>query len=145
MVTVDVVCFRRTARGDCVLLVRRGNEPFKGCWATPGGYINMEEDLETAARRELREETQFKPAAMEQFYCFGEPGRDPRGRTISVAFLAWIDDKDESICEQIRAGDDAAEARWFELDKLPELAFDHAKIIERANKVLAEWRTLKKI
>jgi 8-oxo-dGTP diphosphatase len=145
MVTVDVVCFWQAGQDIRVLLIRRGREPFKDCWAIPGGFVNMDEDLETAARRELKEETHLEPIRMEQFYCFGDPGRDPRGRTISVAFLAWIEDKNESICRAILADDDASDAQWFDLENLPKLAFDHDQIIQKAKMTLDEWRTMGKI
>ena len=145
MVTVDIVCFRQTCEGVRVLLIRRGKKPFKDCWAIPGGFVEMEEGLETAARRELKEETHLEPVKMEQFYCFGEPGRDPRGRTISIAFLAWIDDKDEASVAKIRADDDACDVQWFDPEKLPPLAFDHDKIIRRARKTFDEWRKMGKI
>jgi 8-oxo-dGTP diphosphatase len=145
MVTVDVVCFWENSQGIRVLLVQRGREPYKGCWAIPGGFVNMDEDLETAARRELKEETHFEPAAMEQFYCFGDPGRDPRGRTISVAFLARIEDKDGTICQSILADDDASDAQWFDLGNLPKLAFDHDRIVQKAKETWDEWRAMGKI
>lgn len=141
MVTVDVVCFREGPQGLRVLLIRRGREPYKDRWAIPGGFVHMDEDLETAARRELREETHLEPARLEQFYCFGDPGRDPRGRTISVAFLARIEDNEESLCRSVLADDDASDAQWFDPGNLPTLAFDHDRILEKAQKTLAVWRT----
>lgn len=126
-VTVDSVVFCRTPEEFKVLLVKRKKEPFKDQWALPGGFIEETEDLEEAIRRELREETGIEVKTVEQVRAFGKPGRDPRGRTISIAFLSQID------CEvDLKAGDDAAEAQWFEVDELPELAFDHAEIIEAA-------------
>src|SRR5579884_112466 len=92
-VTVDMVIVTRERRPR-VLLIRRKHEPFEGKWAIPGGYVEMDESLEAAARRELREETGVEVAAVEQLYTFGDPGRDPRGRTISVAYLARVREKD---------------------------------------------------
>jgi len=144
-VTVDVVCFKSPKNRIEVLLVRRGREPYKDCWALPGGFVDMEEDLETSARRELAEETGVCVEMLEQFYTFGEPGRDPRGRTISVAYLAWIHGEGKDGCEAVHGGDDAADARWFDLGELPKLAFDHEQIIEKAKATLNEWRSLGKI
>ncbi len=128
-VTVDIVCLRSEGQSWRVLLIRRKHEPFAGYWALPGGFVDADEDLEQAARRELKEETGIEPMTLRQFYCFGRPGRDPRGWTISVAFLAICDD---NLDEKIRAGDDADDVRWFAVDELPELAFDHKEIIEKS-------------
>src|ERR1700737_4987912 len=89
-VTVDVVIVTREGRPR-VLLIRRKNEPFRGMWAIPGGFVDMDESLEDAARRELREETGVRARRLEQLHTFGGPGRDPRGRVISVAYLAEVD------------------------------------------------------
>lgn len=122
-----------------VLLIRRNEEPFKGRWALPGGHVhvsdtgNQGEDLETAARRELNEETGVQVNYLEQLYTFGDPGRDPRGRVISVAYFALVRSKDH----ETQAGSDADEARWFPMpvaDK--DLAFDHPKILDLAFKRL---------
>src|SRR5690348_13589260 len=116
-VTVDVVLVTRE-RTPRVLLIRRKGDPFAGRWALPGGFIDMDETLEESARRELREETGMEPAELVQLHTFGDPGRDPRGRTISVAYLARID-RDQATAT---AGDDAAEADWFPLRDPPPLA-----------------------
>ncbi len=111
-----------------ILLIRRGNDPFKGSWALPGGFVDPGEDLPEAARRELKEETGV--SAVQEFIevgAFGKPGRDPRGRTVSVAYLIIVD-----IIPSVNAGDDAREAMWFKVDDLPDLAFDHQQIIDRA-------------
>jgi 8-oxo-dGTP diphosphatase len=123
-VTVDTVVVTRERRPR-VLLVRRKHDPFAGMWALPGGFVDPDETLETAARRELAEETGVRVAKMEQLQSFGDPGRDPRAPTISVVFLTRM----SGVRLDPEAGDDAAEARWFPLDRLPPLAFDHAKIL----------------
>jgi 8-oxo-dGTP diphosphatase len=93
----------------------------------PGGFIELNEDLETTARRELKEETGIDLESCEQFHTFGKPGRDPRGRTISIAYVGFA-----SGSIKPRAGDDAKEAKWFEIEALPKLAFDHSEIINLA-------------
>jgi 8-oxo-dGTP diphosphatase len=135
-VTVDIVVVTK-ARGPKVLLIRRKHDPFAGKWALPGGFVDMDETLETAARRELREETSVETAELVQLYTYGDPGRDPRGRTISVAYLARVDPRHVVP----RAGDDAADAAWFPLTDLPELAFDHATILADARKFLRQSST----
>ena len=136
-VTTDCLIFRKIGDIWHVLLIERGNEPFKGCWALPGGFLEMEEDLDTCAARELQEETGLTGIELHQLYAFGAPNRDPRHRTISVAY--WGVDNTE---RQAVGSDDAVEARWFALDKLPGLAFDHEQILQKAlsenevNKVL---------
>ena len=111
-----------------VLLVKRKRPPFEGFWAIPGGFVEPHEPLEVAARRELREETGAEPIHLEQLAAFGDPGRDPRGWTVSVAFLTLLGESD--LQEQgLRAGSDAAEVSWFDLNDLPPLAFDHAAIL----------------
>jgi 8-oxo-dGTP diphosphatase len=130
-VTVDIVVVTRGARPK-VLLIRRKHAPFAGCWAVPGGYVEIDEALEDAARRELREETGLTVAGLEQLYTFGDPKRDPRERTISVAFLARVAATDSKP----QAGDDAAEIGWFSLQKPPKLAFDHREILAHARRRL---------
>jgi 8-oxo-dGTP diphosphatase len=119
--------FRKIDSVWSLLLIERGNEPFKGCWALPGGFLEMEEDLDTCAARELQEETGLTGIDLHQLYAFGAPNRDPRHRTISVAY--WGVDNTE---RQAVGSDDAVEARWFALDKLPGLAFDHELILQKA-------------
>lgn len=126
--TVDSVVFAVDAAALKILLIRRRDEPFKGSWALPGGFIKMSEDLEAAAARELREEARVVPAHMEQLGTFGEPARDPRARTITVAYLALV----RAANHEPQPGSDAREARWFDVEQLPELAFDHADIIKVA-------------
>lgn len=109
-----------------LLLIRRKHEPFAGMWALPGGYVNENESLDKAARRELEEETGLKISSLEQFITMGDPGRDPRGWTISVVYLARLGREPQKA----QAADDAAEAQWFPLQSLPKLAFDHQAIVE---------------
>jgi 8-oxo-dGTP diphosphatase len=131
-VTVDVVIVSREQEPR-VLLIRRKHEPFAGMWAIPGGFVDMEEALEAAARRELYEETGLAAGELEQLHTFGDPGRDPRGRTISVVYLARVDP------DQVkpRAADDAADVGWHRLNQLPALAFDHGQILAHARQRLA--------
>jgi 8-oxo-dGTP diphosphatase len=125
--TVDAVVATREERPR-VLLIRRKKDPFAGKWALPGGFVDENERLADAARRELEEETGAKVSELEQLYTAGDPGRDPRGWTVSVAFLARV----EPDAIKAKAADDAEEVGWFALDELPELAFDHAMILARA-------------
>ena len=131
--TVDSIVFvkenvsdNRTVKNHeiFVLLIQRGKEPYKDKWALPGGFVEMDELLEDACRRELEEETGVKVDKMIQFRAYDEVDRDPRHRTISVIFTAELSKRAEA-----KSGDDAAQAKWFPLTKLPELAFDHAKIL----------------
>lgn len=123
-VTVDVVILTRETKPR-VLLIRRKHQPFAGCWALPGGFVDMDESLEDAARRELLEETGVQAAHLEQLHTFGDPGRDPRGRTITIVYLARVN----PAAVHPRPADDAAETGWFSLRKPPPLAFDHAQIL----------------
>lgn len=124
--TVDVAIVTREARPH-VLLIRRKKDPFAGSWALPGGFVDENERLADAARRELVEETGVAAVDLEQLYTAGDPGRDPRGWTVSVAYLAQVD----SNAVKPVAADDAAEVGWFALDELPQLAFDHAMLLGR--------------
>ncbi|MBN2614828.1 MAG: NUDIX hydrolase [Bacteroidales bacterium] len=126
-VTVDAVIFRIRNHQREVLLIERRHPPFRHQWALPGGFVDMDEDLETAAGRELEEETGLKHILLHQFHAFGAPGRDPRHRTISVAYWGELE-----TSQPIRAGDDAQKAQWFSLDELPKTAFDHEEIIALA-------------
>lgn len=134
-VTVDVVVIAKLNERREVLLVRRRKPPFEGCWALPGGFVEPSEPLKAAAQRELQEETGIDLSGLKQLHTFGDPDRDPRGWTISVAFLT-LPDKGEVESWQLRAGSDAGEVGWFDLDKLPELAFDHAVILVHARQAL---------
>ena len=121
-VTVDAILI---SEQNSVLLIERGAEPFLGKWALPGGFIDMDEEVEEACKREVEEETGLKVESLKQFKAFGDVFRDPRHRTISVVFYAFL--KNEPIPQ---AGDDAAKAQWFPINQLPELAFDHAQILD---------------
>ena len=131
MVTVDAIVFTRRAGSPHLLLIERGQPPFAGLWALPGGFVDMDETLEHAVARELAEETGLRDVRLEQLHTFGDPGRDPRGRTISVVYCGEV----EGGAKTLRAGDDAAQARWFPVDALPELAFDHRRIVDYALKL----------
>jgi 8-oxo-dGTP diphosphatase len=127
-VTVDIVIFTIQSEELKVLLVKRGIPPFKGQLALPGGFVHEDESLDEAAMRELREETGVSDVFLEQLYSFGEPGRDPRERIITVAYYALIS-ADRS---QLAPGTDTTEAAWWPVSKLPALAFDHRKILDYA-------------
>jgi 8-oxo-dGTP diphosphatase len=131
-VTTDVVLFTIRDAELQLLLIRRSNPPFQDCWALPGGFLDIDEDLDRCAARELQEETGVSDLYLEQLGTFGAVGRDPRERVISVAYFALAPAERLSI----RAGDDAADARWFALPDLPPLAFDHAEIIRIAQQRL---------
>lgn len=132
-VTSDVVVFTLQEGSLKVLLVRRGNEPFKGAWALPGGFVRPEEDLETCARRELEEETGISGCYLEQLYTFGTVTRDPRERVITVAYYALIP-SDRVV---LKASADADAVAWFPVNGVPELAFDHKDILKVARERLA--------
>jgi len=129
-VTADCVILRReTETGRLhVLLIQRAKEPFAGRWALPGGFVNKDEPLIDAARRELREETGLRVTKLRQIGAFGDPGRDPRGWTVSVAYLAEV----SGTKHKAQAADDAQAVKWFPVDALPRLAFDHGKILKLA-------------
>lgn len=114
-------------KGISVLLIERGSEPFRGCYALPGGFVDYGEDIEEAIGREIAEETGLKEMPFEQFRAFGAPGRDPRGHTVSVVYVAVI----HGDAPPVTGGDDAASAAWFPVVGLPNLAFDHAHILEK--------------
>ncbi len=126
-ITVDVVMMILQNNQLQVLLIKRDAAPFRGRWAIPGGFVQTAESLENAARRELKEETGVKDVYLEQLYTFGDPKRDPRGRVISVAYIALV-----SAPLAVHAGTDAREARWWPVTELPPLAFDHEQILEYA-------------
>lgn len=133
LLTTDIVLFTIQQERLKVLLVRRASEPYKGFWALPGGFVQEGESLAECARRELLEETGVDEAYLEQLYTFGDPDRDPRGRVVTVAYFALVR-SDELILE---AATDADAAAWFPVDELPDLAFDHAEILQVARKRLS--------
>ncbi|OGY63297.1 MAG: hypothetical protein A3B92_03485 [Candidatus Harrisonbacteria bacterium RIFCSPHIGHO2_02_FULL_42_16] len=126
-VTADVVLFSIYNDNLQMLLVKRKNPPFRGQWALPGGFLERKESLLAAARRELFEETGVRHLYLEQLYTFGDPGRDPRGRVVTVAYFALVPSP-----LSVSAGSDAREAKWWPAGGLPKLAFDHKRIIECA-------------
>jgi 8-oxo-dGTP diphosphatase len=126
--TVDCAVFGLDAAGLQVLLIQRALEPFRGRWALPGGFVHMDESIDEAARRELREETGLRDVFLEQLYTFGAPGRDPRGRVVSVAHYALVRLGDH----RARAATDASSAAWFPVREATRLAFDHDLILAKA-------------
>jgi 8-oxo-dGTP diphosphatase len=137
MVTVDAAVFAFFTNKVRLLLIKRKKAPFKGKWALPGGFVGIDEELEDAAARELAEEASLADVKLEQMHTFGTVGRDPRGRQITVVFMGIV----EKGRTRIRAGDDAAEAQWFDIEELPEdLGFDHNEVAEFALKKLRRKR-----
>jgi 8-oxo-dGTP diphosphatase len=132
-VTTDVVVFTIRDQRLHLLLIQRANPPFQGQWALPGGFLDIDEDIETCAARELAEETGLDDLFLEQLYTFGEPGRDPRERVISVAYYALV--SSARIAEPV-ASSDATAVAWFPFGGLPQTAFDHATIIAKAHERL---------
>ena len=128
--TVDMAVFKKTTDRYEILLIKRKNNPFVGMWALPGGFVDMDETVEMAATRELFEETNLSNLQLEQFHVFSEVDRDPRGRTVSVVFIGLLEEP-----KDVKAGDDAEEVCWFEINNLPDLAFDHIKIIRMIEEV----------
>jgi 8-oxo-dGTP diphosphatase len=122
--TVDAIVFVKSETTISVLLIERGREPFKNKWALPGGFVDLDETLEKACIRELEEETGLQVEKMQQFRAYDAIDRDPRHRTISVVYSVQLAGK-----MPVKGNDDAAQARWFSIDELPELAFDHAEIL----------------
>lgn len=125
-VTVDALVFLKVNNELKVLLIQRKNEPFAGMWAFPGGFLDEKETCEIAVERELEEETGLTGIKFTQAFTVSTPGRDPRGRTLSVVFYGFTDVNNQIV----EAADDAQEAKWFDVESLPEMAFDHSKIIE---------------
>lgn len=126
--TADCVIFAIDNGQPVVLLIQRKYDPFRGMWAFPGGFMDMDEDTDQCARRELLEETGIDDVFLEQLGAFSEVGRDPRGRTVTVAYWTMVD---MARCRPV-AGDDAQTVRWFPLSQIPPLAFDHAMILDAA-------------
>ncbi len=133
-VTVDLVLFSQIEKQWHLLLIQRKHPPFEGRWAFPGGFVEIEESLEEAAARELQEETGVEEVSLEQLHTFGDPHRDPRGRTITVVYFGILNAEQHPL----RASSDAKDARWFPLNHLPPLAFDHDQIADVARKRLVE-------
>ena len=131
-VTTDCVIFGFDGSELQVLLIERGIEPFKGKWAFPGGFLNMDETAGEGALSELKEETGLENAYIEQFNTYADPGRDPRERVITIAHYALV------RIQEVKGGDDAAKAQWFPIDEVPQLAFDHDKILRDAMRKLRE-------
>jgi 8-oxo-dGTP diphosphatase len=143
-VTVDIVLFAFHNNDLKVLLVQRKFDPFAEKWALPGGFVQMEEDLEQAALRELEEETGVREVYLEQLFTFGSPYRDPRTRVITVAYFALLS-TDQAAGQSLRGASDASDARWWSMYDLPELAFDHQRILNYALQRLRwklEWTAL---
>lgn len=128
MVTVDAVVFTKKEGRRYVLMVKRKHEPFQDCWALPGGFVEMDEPLEEAASRELAEETGVTGVDLSQLRAFDDPKRDPRGRSIGIAFIGVANWRGHSP----QGSDDASEAAWLPVDDMPPLAFDHAEILRYA-------------
>lgn len=126
--TVDCVVFGFDEGDLKVLLIERALDPFKGRWALPGGFVRVDETLDDAARRELREEAGLEDVFLEQLYTFGAVERDPRERVVSVAYYALV----RSAAHETKAATDASDARWFQISKVPKLAFDHGQILTTA-------------
>ena len=131
-VTTDSVIFGFDGTKLKVLLIERGQEPHKARWAFPGGFVRMDESCEEGALRELQEETNMSCSYMEQFRTYSNPNRDPRERIITVAYLALVK------TQEVQAGDDASKAQWFDINEVPQLAFDHDVILRDALKHLRE-------
>lgn len=132
-VTTDILVFSIRDGVLQVLLIERNLDPFKGTWAIPGGFVQMDEDLHTGALRELEEETGLSGIPIRQLGTYGAPGRDPRGRVITIAFQALV----PSDTLHAKGGSDADDAQWFPVDDLPPLAFDHAQILKDGRARLA--------
>jgi len=129
-VTADIIILKKSTNESFVLLIERKHPPYEGMWALPGGFLNMDETLEEAALRELQEETGITGVMLEQFHTYSEVNRDPRHRTITTVFIGYLNDN----TIEPEAGDDAAEVKWFALEKLPPLAFDHGEVMKMVKK-----------
>ena len=127
-VTVDIIIFTKEKNDIYVLLIQRSNPPFENMWAFPGGFVEINETLENAAKRELEEETKISGVELKQFYTFDAVDRDPRQRTISVVFTGYVPSKDIFYS----AADDANNVKWVRIKEIDELAFDHKEILQKA-------------
>jgi len=137
--TADCMIFKKISDDFKILLIKRGHDPFKNFWAFPGGFTDVGETSYDAAKRELKEETGLSVNRLTEFHTFDKPGRDPRGWTVTVVYFGFS----ENNATLVKAGDDAADVKWFSVKELPDLAFDHREIIERALKELPELNELK--
>jgi 8-oxo-dGTP diphosphatase len=133
MLTIDAAVFSTASTEPQLLLIKRGRQPNKGLWALPGGFLELDEELIDGAKRELKEETSITGIELKQMHTFGNIGRDPRGRLITVVFMGVIDEH-----KQPAAGDDAELAEWFDIDELPQMAFDHKIVADMAIKKFSE-------
>ncbi|MBO7570523.1 MAG: NUDIX hydrolase [Bacteroidales bacterium] len=131
-VTADCVIFGFDGKDLKILLIERANEPYKGCWAFPGGFMNIDETAEQCAKRELNEETGLEIENIEQFHTFSDVNRDPRERIVTVAFFGLVK------LSEVVGGDDAARAQWFSIKDIPRLAFDHDYMLRIAQRTLKE-------
>lgn len=131
LVAADAMVFYKDGEHLELVLVKRKNEPFKGMWAFPGGFVEDDEELEHTAIRELHEETGLLLQSMKQVHTFGKPGRDPRGRTVSVTYYTIVSEK-----QPVTGADDAAEAHWVPVQDIKEMAFDHKESLELVLKML---------
>jgi 8-oxo-dGTP diphosphatase len=130
--TADAVVFTIMNDSLKILLIKRKYDPYKGMFALPGGYINIDEELEDGVKRELEEETGVKNVFLKQLHAYGKIGRDPRGRIVTIPYLALIDSEDIKL----HATTDAEDAKWYEVYDMPKLAFDHKQIIDEALSLL---------
>ena len=130
--STDALIFSKHGEHLQLLLVERGNDPYKGMMALPGGFVEDYEDLEAAALRELHEETGMQLSSLKQLHTFGKPGRDPRGRTVTVAYYTFVNAADH----EVKGGDDAADAIWVNVKDITDLAFDHKEILDFALQAL---------
>lgn len=128
MLTVDAVVFRQNGSQLEVLLIQRKHDPFAGMWALPGGFVDMDETVEEAIVRELEEETGLKMETLQQLFTFSAIDRDPRGRSVSVTFFGQTEMENSTVY----GSDDAADAQWFIINQLPDLAFDHINAVNLA-------------
>jgi 8-oxo-dGTP diphosphatase len=133
-VSADIAVFRKAGQSLEILLIQRKNEPYRGMWALPGGFMEIEESLEETAARELEEETGLKNVDLKQFKAFSQVDRDPRTRVVTVVFYGTVTVENSAV----KGGDDAEKADWFEINNLPSLGFDHSQIIRQLSEQFQE-------
>lgn len=136
-VTTDNVIWGFDGERLRILLIERGDQPYKGCWAFPGGFLEMDESADEGAKRELLEETGLTVSFVKQFHTFSTPDRDPRGRVLTVAYYALV------RMSEAKGMDDAVQAKWFALDDVPQLAFDHEEMLRVAKEEISKEIRLK--